>query len=250
MQYFWDKKMEWRDEGIILSTRKYGEYDAILEVLTRAHGRHSGLVKGGYGRRQRGNIQPGNEVMVSWRGRLESQLGTYSLELKRARVVSFLYHPAKLAALNSCCSLLCVTMPENEIHEIILDGFLVFLTSLEEAHKDKKYWAPLIVRWELGLLNELGFGLNLENCVATGITNDLVYVSPKSGRSVSKKAGEPYHDKLFRLPPFILGTTENIKMQDIIDGLSLTEFFIERYVLNPAGKNIPQARRLFKDYMV
>ena len=242
--------MEWRDEGVILSSRKYGEYDAILEVLTRTHGRHSGLVKGGYGRRQRGNIQPGNEVMVSWRGRLENQLGTYSVELKRARVVSFLYHPSKLAALNSCCSILCVTIPEKEIHEVLLDGFLIFLSSLEEAHQDKIYWAPLIVRWELGLLSELGFGLNLETCVATEVTKDLAYVSPKSGRAVSKKAGEPYHDKLFRLPPFLIGTTKNIKMQDIIDGLRLTEFFIERYVLSPAGKQIPQARRLFKDYMV
>ncbi len=241
--------MEWRDEGIILSSRKYGEYDAILDVLTRGHGRHSGIVKGGFGRRQRGNIQPGNEVAITWRGRLETHLGTYSVELKRARVVSFLYHPAKLAALNSCCSILSVAMPENEAHEILLDGFLTFLDTLEGAGEDIINWAPLLIRWELGLLGELGFALNLENCVATGVTEDLIYVSPKSGRAVSRTAGEPYHDKMLRLPLFLVGNGENVNMDDVSDGLGLTEFFMERHMLNPSGKKLPQARRLFRDYI-
>lgn len=242
--------MEWRDEGIILSSRKYGEYDAILEVLTRDHGRHAGIVKGGFGRRQRGNIQPGNEVTVSWRGRLETHLGTYSVELKKARVVSFLYHPAKLAALTSCCSVLCVAMPENEANELLLDGFLAFLDTLEGADGDIINWAPLLIRWELGLLSELGFGLDLDSCVATGVTDDLIYVSPKSGRAVSRAAGEPYHDKMLRLPLFLLGSSENVNMDDVSDGLGLTEFFMERHMLSPSGKKIPQARRLFRDYIV
>ena len=242
--------MEWRDEGIIVQSRKYGEYDAILEVLTREHGRRSGIVKGGFGRRQRGNIQPGNEVSVTWRGRLENQLGTYSVELNNARVISFLYQPAKLAALNSCCSVLCVAVPENESHEPLLDGYIAFLDTLAAAGEDILNWAPLIVRWELGLLKELGFGLNLETCAATGVSEDLIYVSPKSGRAVCRVAGSAYHDKMLALPPYLLGNSENITLNDVNNGLALTEFFMERHMLSPFGKKIPQARRLFKDYIV
>lgn len=242
--------MEWRDEGVILSTRKYGEYDAILEVLTRGHGRHSGIVKGGLGRRQRGNIQPGNEVVVTWRGRLETHLGTYAVELKRARAVAFLYSPSKLSALNSCCSLLCLTLAENEAHELLLDGLFAFLDALEVSQDDITSWAPLLVRWELGLLSELGFGLNLESCAATGTTADLIYVSPKSGHAVSREAGMPYHDKMLKLPPFLLKNSNEVAGNDIQDGINLTEFFIRRHMLEASGKKIPQARRMLRDYIV
>ncbi|MCL4166944.1 UNVERIFIED_CONTAM: hypothetical protein GTU68_064764 [Idotea baltica] len=242
--------MEWRDEGVILSTRKYGEYDAILEVLTRTHGRHSGIVKGGLGRRQRGNIQPGNEVMVTWRGRLETHLGTYAVELTKARAVAFLYSPSKLSALNSCCSLLCVALAENEAHELLLDGLIAFLDTLELSEDEVTEWAPLLIRWELGLLTELGFGLNLESCAATGETNDLIYVSPKSGRAVGREAGAPYHDKMLKLPSFLLETGNRIERNDIQDGINLTEFFIKHHMLEASSKKIPQARRMLRDYII
>ncbi|MBT6035918.1 MAG: DNA repair protein RecO, partial [Kordiimonadaceae bacterium] len=217
--------MEWRDEGVVLSSRKYGEFDAILEVLTRDHGRHAGIVKGGLGRRQRGNIQPGNEVSVRWRGRLETHLGTYSVELKNARAVTFLYSPPKLAALTSCSSLLCLSMAENEPHASLLDGFLAFLDTLEISEDDAISWGPLLVRWELGLLSELGFALQLGSCASTGATEELIYVSPKSGRAVSRLAGEPYHDKMLKLPEFLTGSTDNVTLKDVEQGISLTEFF-------------------------
>ncbi|MCC3861016.1 DNA repair protein RecO [Pseudemcibacter aquimaris] len=241
--------MEWHDNGIILNLRKYGEFDAIIDVFTREHGRHSGIVKGGMGRRQRGNIQPGNEVDVTWRGRLETHLGTYSVELKNARAVSFLYSPGKLAALNSCSSLLTVAMAENEPHALLLDGFIAFMDALEAAKDDITNWGPLLTQWELGLLGELGFGLNLECCAATGITDDLIYVSPKSGRAVSRDAGKPYHDKMLPLPAFLLKKRDNIPAQDVLDGFHLTEFFMERHMLAPFGKKIPQARRMLLDHI-
>ncbi len=242
--------MEWRDQGVILSSRKYGEYDVILEVLTREHGRHAGIVKGGIGRRHRGNVQPGNEVTVTWRGRLETHLGTYSVELLRARSVAFLYNPAKLAALNSCCSLLCSAMAENEAHEILLDGLLAFLTELEAAKDQIDYWGPLLIRWELGLLTELGFGLNLDDCAATGSTENLIYVSPKSGHAVSCDAGEPYKDKMLKLPRFLTENGVEANIADIKEGLELMNFFIERHMLAPFNKKTPQARRMLMEHIL
>ncbi len=242
--------MEWHDQGVVLSARKYGEYDAILEVLTRDHGRHAGIVKGGFGRKKRGDIQPGNEVVVKWRGRLETHLGTYTLEVRNARSVAFLYSPAKLAALNSCCSLLCVAMAENEVHEKLYNGLLAFLDVLEASDEDTGIWAPLLIRWELGLLTELGFGLHLDECAATGSSDELYYVSPKSGRAVSREAGEPYKDKLLILPAFLDGNGELLAKSDIANGLKLTEFFMERHMLAPFGKTLPQARRMIKDHIL
>ena len=241
--------MEWRDQGIILSLRKYGEFDAILEVFTREHGRHAGIVKGGLGRRQRGDIQPGNEIDVTWRGRLETHLGTYSIELKNARAVSYLYHSGKLAALNSCSSLLCLAIAENEKHEPLLDGFLALLDALKTSDDQVINWAPLLVKWELGLLSELGYGLDLDCCAATGVTENLIYVSPKSGRAVSQSSGKPYHDKMLPLPRFLLGNSDQLNSQEILKGLHLTEYFIERHMLNPYGKKIPQARRMLLDHI-
>lgn len=242
--------MEWHDQGVILNTRKYGEYDAILDVLTRDHGRHSGILKGGFGRKKRGDIQPGNEVMVKWRGRLETHLGTFTVELKHARAVAFLYSPAKLAAMNSCCSLLTVAMAENEAHGVLLNGLIAFFDTLESAEDNVADWAPLLIRWELGLLTELGFGLFLDECVATGSNNDLIYVSPKSGRAVSRAAGDPYKDKMLLLPGFLRGNGHLLADTDIEDGLKLTEFFMERHMLSPFGKALPQARRMLKDHIL
>jgi len=242
--------MDWRDEGVILSLRKHGEFDAIIEVLTRDHGRHGGLVKGGVGRRLRGSLQPGNEVDLHWRGRLESHLGTYQVELKNARAVSFLHSPAKLAVMNSVCALLSTCLPEREEHRPLLDGLTALLDVLARADDDLASWGPLLIRWEIGLLAELGFGLDLSCCAATGVTEDLIYVSPKSGRAVSRDAGQPYHDKMLHLPAFLIGQSEDISKQDIQDGLSLTEFFLERHMLMPHQKKIPQARRMLLDFVV
>ena len=242
--------MQWRDQGIILTLRKYGEFDAILEVLTRDHGLCCGIVKGGLGRRQRGNIQPGNEIDVTWRGRLSSHLGLYNVEVKNARSVAFLYTPSKLAALNSVTAVLSVALPENEVHSLLLDGLLAFLDTLNLAQDNILNWGPLLVRFELGLLQELGFGLNLGSCVASGQQDELIYVSPKSGRAVSKEAGLPYHDKMLTLPMFLTETGHDVTIEDIRCGFALTEFFMDRHMLRPFAKKIPQARRMIMDYII
>lgn len=239
--------MEFRDQGIIISLRKYGEFDAVIDVLTAEHGRHAGLVKGGMGRRQRGTLQPGNEVTLTWRGRLESQLGSYSVELHNARSASFLDYPSKLGVLNSVCAILSVSLAEREQHRALYEGLQVLLDMLEQVDIQPQNWGALLVCWEIGLLSELGFGLDLSCCAATGVTDDLIYVSPKSGRAVSREAGRPYHDKLLALPPFLLGGGE-VSVDDVRDGLHLSEFFLERYVLYPHNKKIPQARRMLMDF--
>ncbi len=240
--------MEFQDQGIIISLRKYGEFDAVIDVLTAAHGRHAGLVKGGMGRRLRGALQPGNELLVTWRGRLESQLGTYSVELRNARSASFLDYPEKLGVLNGVCALLSVTLAEREEHRALFDGLQILLDSLERVDRQPESWGALLVRWEIGLLSELGFGLDLSCCAATGVTEDLVYVSPKSGRAVSRDAGRPYHDRMLALPAFLRGGGR-ASQDDIRDGLHLSEFFLERYVLHPHNRKIPQARRMLMDFL-
>ena len=240
--------MEFHDQGIIISLRKYGEFDAVIDVMTSDHGRHAGLVKGGMGRRQRGNLQPGNEVTLNWRGRLESQLGTYSVELRNARSASFLDYPSKLSVLNSVCAILSVSLPEREEHQAIYDGMQILFDALERIDHLPENWGALLVRWEIGLLSELGFGLDLTCCAATGVTDDLVYVSPKSGRAVSRDAGAPYHDKMLALPSFLLGGRAATP-DDIRDGLHLSEYFLERHVLFPHNKKIPQARRMLMDFL-
>ena len=242
--------MDWRDEGVILSLRKHGEFDAIIEVLTRGHGRHGGLVKGGMGRRQRGALQPGNEVELHWRGRLESHLGTYQAELLQSRSAALLHQPQKLAVLNAVTALLSACLPEREEHEPLLDGLIALLDVLEQGSGEVTDWGPLLVRWELGLLGELGFGLDLSHCAATGETEDLVYVSPKSGRAVSRAAGRPYHDKMLTLPPFLRGNGRDVTAEDVRAGLHLTEFFLEREMLIPHNRKIPQARQMLMDYIL
>lgn len=240
--------MEFQDQGIIISLRKYGEYDAVIDVLTADHGRHAGLVKGGMGRRKRGVLQPGNEVIVNWRGRLESQLGTYTVELHNARSAAFLDYPSKLGVLNSVCAILSTCLAEREEHRDLYEGLQVLLDTVERVDHLPQNWGALLVRWEIGLLSELGFGLDLSCCAATGVTDDLIYVSPKSGRAVSREAGRPYHDRLLSLPAFLLGGGE-VSEEQVRDGLHLSEFFLERYVLHPHNKKIPQARRMLMDFL-
>ena len=176
--------MQWSDEGIVLSSRAHGETSAIAELLTRDHGRHLGLVRGGRSKRLRPVLQAGNLVQASWRARLSEHLGSYTLELEEAYAARIFDERAALAGLNTL-SALARLLPEREPHAPLYDATRVVLSALSEGD----HWPALLVRWEMGLLNELGFGLDLDACAATGETDDLVYVSPKTGRAVSRKAG-------------------------------------------------------------
>src|SRR5712691_8000053 len=177
--------MEWRDTGFVLATRRHGESALIVELLTKGHGRHAGLVRGGQSPRRRGVLQPGNSVAASWRGRLPQHLGTLDCELIEAHAARFLDDPDRLAVLGAATALLLAALP----------GLLGALDSGE--------WAQSYVAWECDLLAGLGFGLDLGSCAATGASDDLAYVSPRSGRAVSRTAGLPYHDTLLPLPGFL-----------------------------------------------
>ncbi len=231
--------MEWTDDGIVLGTRRHGEANAILEVMTQDHGRYLGLVRGGSGSRLRPMLQPGNAVRVTWRARLDEHLGHYQVEPLQLHGASqlaashVLYGITHLAAL---CRLLAERDPHPELYEQLLE--------LLELFDEPFVAAAAIVRFELQILAELGFGLDLESCAATGTMNDLGFVSPKSGRAVSRLAAEPWQHRLFRLPAF-LSAEVMPSSEDIADGFALTGFFISRRVLEPRGLTFADAREGF-----
>jgi DNA repair protein RecO (recombination protein O) len=232
----YDCAMEWTDDGIVLGTRRHGEANAILEVMTREHGRHLGLVRGGGGSRLRPVLQPGNTVRVVWRARLDEHLGNYTVEPLRLHGASQLaashvvYGVTHLAAL-------CRLLPERDPHPDVHGRLEVMLDRLD----DPPIAAAHMVLFELAMLTELGFGLDLASCAATGGADDLGYVSPKSGRAVSRQAGAPWQGRLLRLPAF-LSETVSPSLDDIADGFALTGFFLARHVLEPRGLAFAEAR--------
>ncbi len=229
--------MQWHDTGIVLATRKHGERALLLHVLTQEHGRHAGLIRGGQSAKRRGWYVIGNELDLSWRARLAEHLGTFRAELEKSHAASFIDDGPRLAALASAAALADATLPEHEPHPRAYRGMLDLIAALERD----RGWAELYVRWELDLLAELGFGLDLASCAATGRNDNLVYVSPRSGQAVSASAGEPFRDKLLSLPPFLLADTRP-SSAELADGLALTGFFLERRVVEPHGRKMPAAR--------
>jgi DNA repair protein RecO (recombination protein O) len=232
--------MQWTDEGIVLGVKRHGEASAILEMMTREHGRHLGLVRGGTGSRLRPVLQPGNSLSLTWRARLDEHLGNYAVEGLDLRAGSYLSASHALYGLTHLAAL-CRLLAERESHAAIYAALDALLRCLADAHAV----APLIARFELALLAELGFGLDLDACAATGATTDLVYVSPKSGRAVSRAAGEAYHDRLLRLPAFLHEDIEPASPDDVIDAFAVTGFFLARHALEPRGLALPDARAHF-----
>jgi DNA repair protein RecO (recombination protein O) len=236
--------MDWTDEGIVLGTRRHGEANAILEVMTRQHGRHLGLVRGGSSSRLRPVLQPGNVVRAVWRARLDEHLGHYTVEALQLHGASLLaashvvYGVTHLAAL-------CRLLPERDPHPEVHDWLTAALQKLD----DPLAAGAEMVRFELRMLAELGFGLDLSSCAATGDDSDLAYVSPKSGRAVSRGAGAPWQDRLLRLPAFVVDAAQADAAapshDDLADGFALTGFFLARHVLEPRGLAFADAREGF-----
>lgn len=229
--------MDWTDHGIVLASRRHGETSAIVTLLTRDHGRHAGLVRGGGGKRLSAVLQPGNMVAARWRARLPEHLGTYTLELERAGAAVWLDDPARLAALSAACALVETALPEREPHANLYSGFVDLLAALAGDG-----WPTAYVRWELALLAELGFGLDLSRCAATGRNDQLAFVSPKTGRAVSLSAGEPYRDVLLPLPAFLVGDAAAGDSAAVAEGLKLTGYFLERHVYGHHHRGVPPAR--------
>ncbi|MGC8536275.1 MAG: DNA repair protein RecO [Rhizomicrobium sp.] len=232
--------MEWADEAVVLGMRAHGEHAVVLDVLTRAHGRHAGLVRGGASRKVRADLQPGNSLQVVWRARLEEHLGSFAAEPIRARSGALIEVRERLVGLNAFTAMAHAALPEREPHEGVFEAGLVLLDAMIAA--DFMDWMALYVRWEIGLLTELGFGLDLSCCAATGVSEDLTHVSPKSGRAVSAAAAAPYRDRLLKLPAFLLGAQNAVSAGDVQAGLALTEHFLVHRVFYPHGQEVPGAR--------
>ena len=237
--------MEWSDTGIVLSARRHGENAAVVSLLTERHGRHAGLVHGARGRRARGLCQPGNTLTARWQARLAEHLGRYTCELVRARASLLLDDPLRLAALAAVCALVEATLPERHPYPQVYTATVRLFDALEAS----EHWPEGVVRWELALLAELGFGLDLSSCVATGAVEDLAYVSPRSGRAVSQEAAAPYAEKLLPLPAFLAPPEETAAAPaaDIVAGLRLTGWFFEKHVFAGQGGRMPPARERLID---
>ena len=233
--------MNWDDDGIVLSARKHGESAVIVQLLTRHHGRHAGLVRGGAGSRARGLYQPGNRVRAAWRGRLAEHLGTYVCELVAAPAADWLDDGDRLAALASLTAIAETALAEREPHPRLYDGLAAAIAGFGSDD-----WLGNVVRWELDLLADLGFGLDLSSCAATGATDKLIYVSPRSGRAVSETAGTPYKERLLELPPFLAAGGPADAAQ-AIKGLRLTGRFLADHVFAALDRELPPARTRFVD---
>jgi len=232
--------MEWRDEGIILGTRKHGETSAILEVMTRAHGRHLGLVRGGRSRKQQPVLQPGNRVDLLWRARLDEHLGTFQAEAIEMNAARLMDSAVAVYGLQTMAAHLRL-LPERDAHGGLYETLAVMIAHLDDADAA----GELVARFELLILDELGFGLDLSQCASTGTRQDLAYVSPKSGRAVSRAAGAPWHDKMLALPAFLQRSGPRADQAALDDAFRLTGFFFTRHVYEPRGLEPPDARAGF-----
>lgn len=240
--------MDWQDEGVVLGTRKHGETSAIVELMTRAHGRHLGLVRGGRSRRMQPVLQAGNKVTVSWRARLDEHLGQYTIEPEQLRAAQLMESSTGIYGVQTLASHLRL-LPERDAHSHLYKALNVILSNLGEP----AIAGELLVRFEMALLEDLGFGLDLTQCAGGGSAEKIIYVSPKSGRGVSDKAGAPWADKLLKLPMFLrpqpaitdAGASSQSALasaQSIEDGFALTQYFFERHVYEPRGIEPPRER--------
>ena len=233
--------MEWRDEGIVIGVRRHGETSAVVEAMTRTHGRHLGLVRGGRSARMQSALQPGNSLGLVWRARLDEHLGMYAVEPLTMRAGRFITSGLALSGVVYLGALLRL-LPERDPHESLFEALELIADQLDAAAT-----APaLVARFEAQVLAECGFALDLERCAATGAREELIYVSPKTGRAVSASAGAPWRDRLLPLPAFLRpGGAHTPGSSEIADAFRLTGHFLMRDLFAPRGLPLPDARRAF-----
>jgi DNA repair protein RecO (recombination protein O) len=230
--------MEWEDDAYVLSARAHGESGAIVELLTAEHGRFAAHVAGGASRKLKPILQPGSRVIARYRARVSEQLGSASLEPVGEGPAALFDDAMALAGLSAAAAVAAGALPEREAHPGAFYGLEALILSLAHAG----VWPAVYVRFEAGMLQDLGFGLDLSRCAATGSADDLIYVSPRTGRAVSRQAGEPYRDRLLKLPPFLLGAQAGLSEGDVDLGLILTGHFLEQCVFAPLNRPLPPAR--------
>lgn len=230
--------MEFEDDAFVLSARAHGETGAIVELLTARHGKWAAHVAGGASRKMRPFLQPGAQVIARYRARVSDQLGSAALEPVGEGPSALFDDPLALAGLSAAAAVAAGALPEREPHP----GAYLAFEALTAALSHPEVWPAVFVRFEAGLLQDLGFGLDLSKCAATGSTDDLVYVSPRTGRAVSRAAGEPYRDRLLALPPFMLSSQGGLAPGDVGAGLAITGHFLEAFIFNPLNRPLPPAR--------
>jgi DNA repair protein RecO (recombination protein O) len=236
--------MEWREEGLLLSQRRHGESAAIIEVFTKEHGRHAGIVRGGASRKIAPILQPGAQLDLSWRARLEDHLGTFAVEPVRSRAF-LMSDRVMLAGLNALTALLSFTLPEREPHPSLYGKTLAVLDMMEEG----PFWTLAYLRWEMAVLEELGFGLALESCAVTGATEGLAYVSPRTGRAVSEAGAGEWAGRLLPLSPALVGGGEGTAAE-VVEGLQVTGHFLETHLAPSLGdRRLPPSRARLVDLL-
>lgn len=235
----------WEDQGIVLSVRQHGESGGVVSLLTENHGRHAGYLRGVHSSKMRGIIETGNLVEARWNARTSDSLGAFNIEPMKSYSASIMSHALRLGALQSACALCDQALPEREGHAGLFHGFVALLDTLESD-----IWDAAYIMWEIALLRELGFSLDLTKCAGGGDDNALAYVSPKTGRAVSYEAGGPYKDKLLELPAFLKPNGGPAEIDDIVIGLKLTGYFMEHWVFTHHTKGVPEERLRFFERML
>ena len=235
--------MQWQDKGIVLSSKKYGEHSLIIRFLTEEHGVYSGLVKFGLSKKQKFLYEPGNLLSISWVARLPEHMGSFRCDTIKLYTSKVMGKSSHLAALTSHCSLEQVFLPERERCKNIYNNSIKFI---EQLSVDNDSWLYDYVRWEISFLEQLGYGLTLNKCAVTGKNNDLLYVSPKTGRAISKVAAGKWVNKLLPLPSFLINKEKDNKIlkTEFMKGILLTGFFLSKYA-DSVGVKLPYARNFF-----
>lgn len=231
----------WKDQGIVLAARPHGENGAIVSILTAEQGRYAGYVRGAHSSKMRGCLEVGSLVDVTWSARVAGSLGSFQLELVKSYSARVLQDSMRLAALQSACALCDQGVPEREKHEGLFHGMMALFDTL-----DSDVWGGAYIMWEIAFLRELGFRLELSRCAGGGDANDLFYISPKSGRAVSKASGEPYKDRLIALPEFLKPSGEFAGDADVIKGLQMTGYFLTHWAFAHHSTGVPEARLRFQ----
>lgn len=236
--------MRWESNGLILNFSKYNEKSYILEIFTEEHGKHKGIIRGLHSKNKRSIIEPGNEVFATWSGRLETHLGNYNVEPIKLWSSHILQFKDKLSAISSICSLISITMAERQPNPLIYFSSKKLIEIVASTRDD---WIREYVFWEMQLLSEIGYGLDLERCAVTSKSSDLVYVSPSSGRAVTNEGAGDFKNKLLPLPKFMTDFKANYDNDDIYNALNLTEFFFKKRFFLPNNLNFPQSRNRLKE---
>lgn len=238
--------IEWRDEAIVLRAQPHAETSVILETFTPARGRHAGVVRGGVSRKFAPLLQPGAQLSVTWKARLESHLGSFTVEPIRSRAAIAMNDRLALAGLNAVCGLLAAVLPEREAHLPLYQRSVALLDLLGQSD----VWPLAYLRWEQALLEEMGFGMDLSACAVRGVNEDLAFVSPKSGRAVSREAAGEWANRLLPLPPVLAGKGDASETE-IVKALATTGFFIEKRLMRSLGdRAVPAARQRLIDMIL